>query len=286
MADLQTVGGRITHTAGSRIASRNPQGDDSSPGIKTSRDRESDSRAKITDQDGAEQSSPATSSPAASSPETASTPEDQSPTQTEDDVRCLEGLGHEKCSDSQQMECGARSDSRAMQAADKGHRHSSAAAASDPVPSLAAVHAVPALAAVHAVPALAADNDAGSNMGCLAAQAHAGNSDAEAMHALEVQVKPDTSVSMSAPICNSHETPFSENRHGIMMGKRKRARKSTKSEHQPANSFQQSNANLLQSADSMLKTNNTALFSDIDTEAARDSSSNKPCAVNMVIDLT
>ena len=328
MADLWTHRGRITQQAGGRAAARIRRADARRPEIPL--DTESDSSAEDTDQVGAEHSRPATSSPAASSPQASVTPEDQSPTQA--DARHAEGLGPRACSDNQRRDCRAGSDSfatssdEAMQGAEKGHKHSTAAAsaaaaASKPVPALAAVHAVPALApaddAAMAVAqrCLPATQQAGSrgqqllptddvhqpcqqtvsmsvaagrpeaNRGGTAAQAHT-DANAEALHASEAHVKPDSSVSMSASICNPHEIPFRENRYGSMIGKRKRARKSTQSEHQPTRSVQQSNAILLQTANSVLKANNTASFCVSDNEAARDSSSDKPCAVDDVIDLT
>ena len=196
-----------------------------------------------------------------------------------------------------------------------------ALAAAHAVPALAAARAVPALAAAEdAAFALAqtvfpASQQAGSqrhkrlpsgevheacqqtvsmsaaagrpeaNSGGTAAQAHTDTSDTNA-EASEVHVKPDLSVSMSTAICNSHESPLGKHKHCIMMGKRKRARKSTKSEHQPTGSVQQSSAIQLQSADTAPKTNTTALFNNSDNGAAQDSSSNKLRATDEVIDLT
>lgn len=323
MADLWTLEGRITHPAAQqRVGSRAPRAVDSSLEVEISTGRESDGRAGSTDQAGAEHSSPATSCPAASSPQAILMPEDQSPTQAEGGARCLEGLGTRACSDSQHRESGARCDilaaslGEAMQAADEGHGHKAAAAASNPVLTSAAAHAVPVLAVAQRF--FSASQHAGSqgqkllpiadvsepcqqtgSMSLAVGKPEAGRggtanqartdpsgAKAEAVHASEVGVKPDTSASMSTAICSSHESPLGENRHGIMMGKRKRARKSTKSEHQPASSVQQSNAILLQNANTMPKTNDTALFNDSDHEAARDSSSNKLCADDEVIDLT
>ena len=327
MADLWTSGGRITRPAAQQpVGSRAPRAEDSSPEIEVSIDRESDGRAAGTDWAGAEQSSPAISRPAASSPLALSMPEDQPPTQAEGNARCLEALGPGARSDSQQREPGARSGSlatssgEAMQAANKRHRHSAAAAASDPVSTSAAAHAVPALAAADdaalavAQRFLPASQHAGSqgqkllpigdvsepsqqtvSMSLAVGRSEAGREGTaaqartdppEAMRASEVNVKPDTSASMSTAICSSHESPLGEIRHGIMMGKRKRARKSTKSQHQPTSSVQQSNVTLLQSANSMPKSIHTALFINSDHEAARDSSSNKPCANDEVVDLT
>ena len=323
MADLWTLEGRITHPAAQqRVGSRAPRAVDSSLEVEISTGRESDGRAGSTDQAGAEHSSPATSCTAASSPQAILMPEDQSPTQAEGGARCLEGLGTRACSDSQHRESGARCDilaaslGEAMQAADEGHGHKAAAAASNPVLTSAAAHAVPVLAVAQRF--FSASQHAGSqgqkllpiadvsepcqqtgSMSLAVGKPEAGRggtadqartdpsgAKAEAVHASEVGVKPDTSASMSTAICSSHESPLGENRHGIMMGKRKRARKSTKSEHQPASSVQQSNAILLQNANTMPKTNDTALFNDSDHEAARDSSSNKLCADDEVIDLT
>ena len=308
MADLLTYGGRITHPTGARAAARICRADGHCPEIEIPLDTESDSSAEDTAQAGAEHSRSATSSPAASSPQASVTPEDQSPTQA--DARHAEGLGPRACSDPQQRDCRAGSDSfatssdEAMQGAEKGHKHSTAAAsaaaaASKPVPALAPADDAALAVAQRCLPATQQAGSRGqqtvsmsmaagrpeANRGGTAAQAHTA-ANAEALHASEAHVKPDSSASMSASICNPHEMPFSENRYGSMIGKRKRARKSTQSEHQPTRSVQQSNAILLQTANSMLKANNTASFCVSDNEAARDSSSDKPCAVDDVIDLT
>lgn len=114
-------------------------------------------------------------------------------------------------------------------------------------------------------------------------QAHTDTPDANAE---TVHVKRDATVCMSGSLSNGCEAPFGDNRHGVMMGKRKRARKSTKSEHEPAGSVQQSNALLLHSANNEPKTNSAALLIDGEDEAAYDACSNKACATDEVIDLT
>ena len=232
MADLSTFEGCITHPAGSqqRAKYRAPRADDSSPEIEVCIDRESDSRAESVDQAGAGQSSPA-SSPAASSPHASSVPEDQIPTQAEGDARCPESFGPMARSDNQQRESGFGNDTsgETMQAADKGHIHSTAAAASRAVPSLAAACARP--------------------------------------------------VSQQVGSQGQKLDPCGE-------ACQQTVAKSTKSEHQPTSSVQQSYAILPQSADTTPKTNTTALFNDSGNGAAQGSGSNKPCAPAEVIDLT
>lgn len=212
----------------------------------------------------------------------------------------------------------------ALQTATERESHSPAASQDVPalsgahaVPALSAAHAAPALAAsshaalaaaqtdlpvchhtasqgealppigvLHqphrqAVPASIAAGRFAANGASAVAQAHTDTRDANAE---TVPVKRDATVCMSGSLSNFCEAPFGDNRHGIMMGRRKRARKSTKSEHEPAGSVQQSNALLLQSSEP--KTSSAALSIDGQDEATYDACSNEACATDEVIDLT
>lgn len=209
----------------------------------------------------------------------------------------------------------------ALQTANKGESHSPAE--SEGVPALSCAHAVPALSAAHAAAAsshaalaaaqkaLPVSHESASQEKVLppidaahepcqqtvSASIPAGRFEADVTSAVArahtdvpdanvktVHVKRDASVRLPGSMSNFCQGPFGENRHGIMLGKRKRARKSTKSEHEPAGSVQQSNALLLQSSEP--KTSSAALSIDGQDEATYDACSNKACATDEVIDLT
>lgn len=325
LADLEIFEGQITHPVGSQQDSglRAVRADAGSPEeVEVSIERESNSRAKSLDQAGAEQSSPAPgSSPAASSPQAASTLENQATIQAEGNAGCPEGLSPRACSSRSESQhrprCKAAPLGGALQTACKGDSHSPAAP--EDVPALSAAHAAPALAASsHAALAAAqkplpvchpsasqekvlppadalhepcqqtvsASTAAGrleAHVPSAVAQAHTDTRDANVE---TVHMRRDSTVCMSGSLSNFCEAPFGDNRHGLMMGRRKRARKSTRSEHEPAGSIQQSNALLLQSANNEPNTSSAALSIGGQDVATYDACSNKACATDEVIDLT
>ena len=92
-----------------------------------------------------------------------------------------------------------------------------------------------------------------------------------------------TSASLSASMCEAPEPTLGETGDQTVMGKRKRARKSSLSFCQPAASVQQSNAGMTDRAAGVFGPQCVAVKDD---SAARDSSSNKRTASDHVIDLT
>ena len=205
--------------------------------------------------------------------------------------------------DSQQKELEARSSSLAvptddfMQAGDNRGNHSTSA---DAEPALAsAQRSVPASLTAgrqgvalscnlhepcqQAVPmpeAAAGSSEANLVGTVVNAHTHSSCADAQAVHTMVVNGKCDASESKSP------ETPFGETGDHVMMGKRKRARKSTKSTCQPTASTQQSNANLAEGAVGMPDTSHVYVIDDDDCGSAQDNSSSKPSVDNAIIDIT
>ena len=133
-----------------------------------------------------------------------------------------------------------------------------------------------------------AAGNCGANMASGLAQGQLHPPDADAP-ASEVGAMRDASVNMSGSMCNSPNSPLGKNGDQITLGRRKRARKSTRSScRQPAASVQQSNAHMSEGAQSVPNGSHVVLTKqDVhDNDPGRDSSSNKPFSNNDVIDLT